>query len=474
MTSSGGTEPRRTDSLQGIGASPGVAIGHAFLLDRKRVKTPHYRLETSQVDHELMRFKTAVELSDHQLTEVKEKLEKREGKEHALIIEAHRLMLHDPMLTEEVRKLIRTDWINAEWATRRAVRRIKAQFGKIEDEYFRERRGDVDFVGDRLNPEPHGPGGRRPRARDRDPRGRHHHRARALPDGGLAAPRPGPVRRFCDRCRRPHLPHRDCGPGAQVPGVVGARPASERIANGDSVALDGSRGLVVIRPTDEQVLLFREAMRRREQADLELSRLRHLPCVSEDGHRTQLLSNIEFVEEVKPALDHGAEGIGLFRTEFLYLQREQTPSEEEHLEAYRTVLQAMGKRPVTIRTVDLGGDKISALDRLRRGEKEQNPALGLRALRFCLKHRDMFAVQLRALLRASVFGHLRIMFPMVSGLREPAGGQGDPGGDPGRAGAPGGGRGRRGSRGDHDRDPLCGDGGRLAGARVRLLLHRDQ
>jgi phosphoenolpyruvate-protein phosphotransferase (PTS system enzyme I) len=204
----------------------------------------------------------------------------------------------------------------------------------------------------------------------------------------------------------------------EVPGVVGAAVASDRIATGDLVAIDGARGMVVIHPTDEQVRLFREAIRREIESENALGRLRDLPCTQQDGRRIGLLANIEFKDEVPHALAHGAEGVGLFRTEFLYLGKERAPSEDEHYQAYRGVLELMGDRPVIIRTLDLGGDKIAALDASLRKEKEQNPALGLRALRFCLKHRDVFRVQLRALLRASVHGKLRIMFPMVSNIQE--------------------------------------------------------
>ena len=204
----------------------------------------------------------------------------------------------------------------------------------------------------------------------------------------------------------------------EIPAVVGSGNASERIAPGDLIALDGAQGLVVINPTDDQLRLFREAQRRRTESDQALARLRDLPCASLDGRRLQLLGNLEFHEEAPRLFAHGAEGVGLFRTEFLYLGRDHAPTEEEHFAAYCAVMQAMGNRPVTVRTVDLGGDKISALDRMRRSEKELNPALGLRALRFCLKHRDVFRTQLRAMLRASVFGDMRIMLPMVSGVPE--------------------------------------------------------
>lgn len=410
-------KPRKTETLLGIGASSGVTVGRAFLLNRKRVKTPHYRLEDKDVETELMRFKTAVELSDHQLEEVKEKLEHSEGKEHALIVEAHRLMLQDPLLCDEIRRIIRDERANAEWAVRRAVRKIKQQFGQIEDEYFRERRADVDFVGDRLVRNLMGQvvdvldGPEIPEdaiivAHELSPS-----------DAALLL-RHGRCQGFVTDLGGQTSHTAIVARAREIPGVVGSGIASDRIATGDLVALDGGRGMVVIHPTDEQVRLFREAIRRQIDSEAALGRLRDLPCTQLDGRRIQLLANIEFKEEVPHALAHGAEGVGLFRTEFLYLGKERTPNEEEHYEAYRAVLEQMGDRPVIIRTVDLGGDKIAALDASLRKEKEQNPALGLRALRFCLKHRDVFRVQLRAMLRASVHGKLRIMFPMVSNILE--------------------------------------------------------
>jgi phosphotransferase system enzyme I (PtsI) len=408
---------RKTETLHGIGASPGVAVGRAFLLNRKKVKTPRYDLPEKEIESELMRFKTAVELSDYQLGEVKERLEQSEGREHALIVEAHRMMLNDPMLIDEVRRIIRTDRTNAEWATRRAVRKIKQQFEKLEDEYFRERRADVDFVGDRLI---RNLLGQVVDALD----------GPAIPEDAVIvchelSPSDAALLLQAGKCAGfitdlgGHTSHTAIvARSRQIPGVVGAAVASERINAGDLVAIDGGRGMVVIAPTEEQVSLFREALRREIESEAALARLRELPCTQLDGRRLQLCANIEFKEEVPGALSHGAEGVGLFRTEFLYLGKQSAPTEEEHVEAYRAVLAQMGDRPVIIRTVDLGGDKIAQLDHSLRREKEQNPALGLRALRFCLKHRDVFKVQLRALLRASVHGKMRIMFPMVSNIQE--------------------------------------------------------
>lgn len=200
----------------------------------------------------------------------------------------------------------------------------------------------------------------------------------------------------------------------ETPAVVGTGRASEQISPGDLIALDGTRGLVIVNPSDEQLALFRETMRRHLASEQVALKTRDMPAVTPDGYRVRLYGNIEFAEEIPSVLSHGAEGIGLFRTEFLFLGRDAQPTEEEHYRCYRQVLESMRGRPVTIRTVDLGGDKMPG----KRHEREPNPALGLRAIRFCLRNREMFRIQLRGLLRASVHGNLRIMFPLISGLSE--------------------------------------------------------
>jgi phosphotransferase system enzyme I (PtsI) len=200
----------------------------------------------------------------------------------------------------------------------------------------------------------------------------------------------------------------------EVPAVVGAGRASEAIRSGDLVAVDGTRGLVLVNPTEPQLALFRETMRRHLETEATALKTAELEAVTTDGYRVKLNGNIEFPEEIPSLLAHGAEGIGLYRTEFLFLNRTEAPSEDEHYKAYKEVLESMRGRPVTIRTLDLGGDKVPG----KKPEREANPAMGLRAIRYCLHHREMFRVQLRALLRASVHGNLRIMFPLISGASE--------------------------------------------------------
>ncbi len=405
--------------LAGIGASPGVALGRAHVIERTRVSYPKHHLPTDEeIEREQMRLKTAIELSDHQLEELKDKLSQQDAGEHALILEAHRMLLRDPMLADEAKKVIRQDRINAEWAVRRVIRKLKSVFENMEDEYFRERKADIGFVGDRLVRNLLGqvvdvdveqeqiPPGAIIVAHDLTPA-----------DASMLLKR-GRIAGFVTDVGAQTSHTAIVARAREIPGVVGAARASEQIKRGDLIALDGVQGTVVVNPTDEQVQLFQEAMRRHLATEQAMLRTRDLPTVSTDEVRLHLVGNMEFGEEVPSLLAHGAEGVGLYRTEFLFLGREDPPSEEEHFRAYKAVLEQMQGRPVTIRTMDLGADKVPRGAAGKRREREPNPALGLRAMRYCLKNRDLFMAQLRALLRASVHGNLRIMFPMISGLSE--------------------------------------------------------
>jgi phosphotransferase system enzyme I (PtsI) len=401
-----------TLNLKGIGASPGVAVGHAFILDRKRVRTPKLRLAEAEVDPERMRMKTALDLSDRQLSELKEQISRTEGPEHALILEAHRLMLHDPMFVDEVNRLIVEDRINAEWAVRRVARKLKHLFDNIPDEYFRERRSDVEYVADRVvrnllgqvvDEEVTLPDHAVVVAHDLSPA-----------DAALMA-RTGRVAGFVTDLGGQTSHTAIVARARSTPAVVGAGRASEQISPGDLVAMDGTRGVVLVNPTEDQLALFHETMRRHQESEARALEAKDLPAQSTDGYRMRLVGNIEFPEEIQSLLEHGAEGIGLYRTEFMFLDRKSPPTEEEQYRAYRQVLEMMGNRPVTIRTLDLGGDKMPGKGK---HEKEPNPAMGLRAIRYCLAHRELFRVQLRALLRASVHGNMRLMFPLICGMSE--------------------------------------------------------
>lgn len=398
--------------FSGIGASPGVAVGHAFVLDARKVRYPKVKLQSDEVQPEVLRFKTSIELSDRQLQDLKGKLAHDEvGADHALILEAHRMMLHDPMFLVEVQRLINSESINSEWAVRRVAKRLRHQFDNLDDEYFRERRSDVDFVADRVvrnllgqtvDEEVSVPPDAVVVAHDISPA-----------DAAMLV-KTGRVAAFVTDLGGQTSHTAIVARARETPAVLGCGKISEQVRTGDLLAVDGTRGLVLVNPTEPQLALFRETMRRNLASEASALKTAELEATTLDGVKVQLNGNMEFPEEVPSLLAHGAQGIGLYRTEFLFLNRNTAPTEEEHYQCYRQVLQAMGNRPVTIRTLDLGGDKVPG----KKPEREVNPAMGLRAIRYCLQHREMFRVQLRALLRASVHGNLRVMFPLISGLSE--------------------------------------------------------
>ncbi|MDF1561614.1 MAG: phosphoenolpyruvate--protein phosphotransferase [Deltaproteobacteria bacterium] len=397
---------------QGVGAAAGIAVGRAFIVDRRRVRTPKYHLEPDAIEGEILRLETALKLSEHQLDHIYEKLKAdgAAGEEHLLILEAHRLMLRDEMLVTTVRHLIHEDAINAEWAIRRTVRKIKKIFDDIDHEYFRERRGDVDFVGDRIV---------------RNLMGQVVDVDEAPPEDAVVVahdlspadtvvlgrfPIQGIVTDVGTATSHSAIVARALG----IPAVVGCGDITERAGQGDVVVVDGTHGVAIVTPTPDEIDSYRRARNQHLAQEKALLANRDLPAETTDGHRVHLYGNIEFTAEVPVVCDHGGEGIGLYRTEFLYLGRRDLPSEEEHYRAYAEILTALSPRPVTIRTFDLGGDKVPYTGR----RQEPNPAMGLRALRLCLKEPEILHTQLRAMLRASVHGNLSIMFPMVSGLSE--------------------------------------------------------
>ncbi|TMA26874.1 MAG: phosphoenolpyruvate--protein phosphotransferase [Deltaproteobacteria bacterium] len=392
--------------LTGIPASPGVAIGRVFPVDRRRARVPRYHIQPDQIESEIARLDEAVQEAVKQLAQIKQSLGEGEQEE---ILDAHGMMANDPTMLEGAKQLIREELLNAEWATRRVVREMSEKMGA--DGYLAERRADLDEVCDRIV---HNLIGEKPMsavlpaepsvivAYDLATAD-----AAVLLASGKAL---GLVTDFGSKTSHTAILAR----AMEVPCVVGAGQASEIAKAGDLIAVDGGTGEVLVSPDKDEVLRFEMARAEAEFREASLLEDRDLPAVTLDGRRVCLYANIEFPEEVPSVLAHGGEGVGLYRTEFLYLNREELPTEEEHYTAYAAILERMEKKPVVIRTVDLGGDKLPVGHR----SHEPNPALGLRAVRFTLRHPQLFRTQLRALLRASTHGDLRIMLPMIAAVGE--------------------------------------------------------
>jgi len=392
--------------LVGIPASPGVAIGRVYPVDRRRARVPRYHVQPEQVEEEIARLDRAVKESVQQLQLIRKNL--GEG-EQGDILDAHRMMAGDPTLLAGAKQLIRDELLNAEWAMRRVVREVSEKMGS--DGYLAERRADLDEVCDRIV---HNLIGEKPILTVL-PEGESVVVAFDLPTAEAAVllssgKVKGLVTDFGSKTSHTAILAR----ALEVPCVVGAGQASEIARAGDLIALDGSTGEVLLSPDPDEILRFEAAGAAAKSREAQMLEERDLPAVTLDGRRVQLHANIEFPEEVPSVLAHGGEGVGLYRTEFLYLNREELPSEEEHYAAYAQILTKMAPRPVTIRTLDLGGDKLPFGHR----SHEPNPALGLRAIRFTLKHPQLFRTQVRALLRASAHGELRIMLPMIAAVGE--------------------------------------------------------
>ncbi len=397
---------------KGIPAASGIAFGRAYLVDRRRLKVPKRRLVgDAEIDAEIERFRRALDASDRQLERIKHKIEAQEA-DHYNIITAHQLILHDEHLVDETIRNIRDRSINAEWALRKTVEHIKGIFEAVEDDYFRERRSDVEFVGERVlrnllgydtNVTP--PPDAVVVANDLSPADTAQiYRAAVagvLTDAGGRTSHTAIIAR-----------------AHEVPCVVGLESITSLVSNGDLLIVDGTRGVVVIKPTPEMVAEYRERARREAAAGAALEAIRDLPAETVDGHAILLRANIDHLNEIPGALGHGARGIGLFRTEYMFVGSDEMPSEDAHYEHAVAVMKQMPGEPVIFRTIDFGADKVTRL--LPTSHAEANPAMGLRSVRLCLTPavKGIFRSQIRGLLRASARGKLKIMFPMISGVHE--------------------------------------------------------
>jgi phosphoenolpyruvate-protein phosphotransferase (PTS system enzyme I) len=406
----------------GQAVSRGVAIGRAVLIASSRVDVAHYYIDELRVEPEIDRLRQARDVVAAELSTLKRDLPIEAPAELPALLDVHLMLLHDEALTGATKQWIRTRHYNAEWALSAQLEVMARQFDEMDDEYLRERKADLEQVVERM--------------------------LRALSRAGPLLPASASMHGNEDPLV---LIANDIAPAdmlqfkgsvfsgfvtdvggktshsaivarsMDIPAVVGAREASRLIRQDDWIVIDGDAGVVVVDPSPIVLEEYRFRQRQSELERARLHRLRHMPSVTLDGEAVELLANIELPRDAPVALDSGAVGIGLFRSEFLFMNRDgELPSEEEQFEAYRGVVEAMRGLPVTIRTVDIGADK--PLDRLTvqelRHEYGLNPALGLRAIRWSLAEPAMFRQQLRAILRASAFGKVRLLLPMVAQLSE--------------------------------------------------------
>ncbi|MEZ6126109.1 MAG: phosphoenolpyruvate--protein phosphotransferase [Planctomycetaceae bacterium] len=397
----------------GIAVSPGLVVGPALVLGSEDFRIPRRFVSRDVVDVELQRFRTALEQVCHDIEEHEILVGEQLGSQYAAIFSAHLLMARDPRLIGEVESLIRDQSLSPEYAVSRTLRGFAEQMQNLGDQYLADRALDIFDLEKRLLRELLG--------ESREELSNLTEKviilAHDLTPGETAMLNPEFVLGFATEVGG-HTSHTAILAGAlEIPAVVGLGRCLAGVSGGETVILDGDHGHVVINPDEATMTRFRQSQARSIAVRQRLENLEDSEARTQDGERVEVYGNIEFPEEVEQCVRRGADGVGLYRTEFLYLGGNREPTEDDHYDAYCRVLQACGDRPVVIRTLDIGADKVPARIR-HRFAQGQNPMLGLRSIRLSLQSTPLFKVQLRAILRAAVHGTARIMFPLVSSLLE--------------------------------------------------------
>jgi phosphotransferase system enzyme I (PtsI) len=399
------------ERLQGIAVSPGVAIGEALVVDHEGFRIPRRFLPRDAVEEELARLDKAMVAAAGEVERNRDRVAKELGDEYAAIFSAHLQMLHDHRLRSEIEEMIRTRHYSPEYSVSRALRKYAKVFQSLGGEYMAERANDIFDIEKRILRNLLGKS-RQELAQVTSPVLVLAHN---LTPSETANLNPQFVMGLVTEIGGPGSHTAIVAEGLGIPAVVGVGRFLTDVSGGDTIIIDGDQGQVILHPDEETLARYRHEVEEQRSLATKLESLRDLPAVTTDGATIQLLGNIEFPAEVQQCEERGADGIGLYRTEFLYLGRDDDPPEEAHYAAYREVAEAMVGKPVVMRTLDLGADKMRMLPD---PEDERNPFLGLRSIRLALRNRDMFRVQLRAILRASTTKNVRIMFPLIATMLE--------------------------------------------------------
>lgn len=401
--------------LRGLGVSPGIALGEPVVHETRPIAVLRIPIATDSVDGEVERFRNAIRETVQRIQSHQERAVQKMGEEYAAIFEAHRLIASDPSLSDPVEHIIRSHRVNAEWALDQVVEKLVARFESFGDAHLADRKLDVLDVAHQILHALRGVDLRRLEELDRPV---------ILVSDDL--PPSQAVQLPLDRILGFAL--ETGGPTAHttiiarsfgIPVIVGVHGVCEAARSSRRLAVDGFEGRVVIDPNPAEIAEYQSRQRDYQEQQAQLSQMRVMPTVTRDGHQLELYANIDLPVELDQALHWNVSGVGLYRSEFLYMKMSPAlPSEEEHLETYRNLVARMEGRPVTIRTYDLGGKKLG---REVMGNHEANPVMGLRGIRLCLRKREFFVVQLRALLRVAgehPQGRVRVMFPLISGVEE--------------------------------------------------------
>ena len=414
LSSSSSESLSSTLCLYGQGVVRGYAIGRAVVMSAAALEVAHYRLAPGDIQGEQQRFSQAVETAVRDLHQMADALPGDAPRELGVLLSVHAMLLQDPMLVQSVCQLIADRQYNAEWALTTQGQALAEQFAAMDDDYLRERSADVRQVIERVLRVLSGSGHWLPNLDAVDFDGSLIVVARDISPADMMRLRGGKFAAFLTDLGGATSHTAIVARSMNVPAVVGMGWVRTLVRDGDQLIVDGLNGMVLVNPPASVLAEYRERQSAFQRERDELKALRFAPAVTLDGVRIRMEANVELPEEAADALAAGAEGIGLFRSEFLFMGRRELPGEDEQYEAYASAVRTMAGRPVTIRTLDIGADKT--LD----GEATvaANPALGLRAIRYCLANPELFNTQLRALLRAARHGPVRVLFPMISHLQE--------------------------------------------------------
>ena len=400
-------------TLHGTPVSSGIAIGRVYLLERDKIHVAKRQVRDEHVEREIVRFKAAVKTASDELSRIKESIPDDEVRKHAFIIDAHLLMLQDEYFSGDVVEIIRKQHVNAEWALELVVSKFLSNFDKVEDPYLRERGQDLNHIYQRLLRTMV-----KGKASGVDAKGIRGKVIIVAPDLSPADTIQldlhkvsGFVTDVGGRTSHTSIVAR----ALEIPAVVGLGSVTAIARNNDTVIIDGDEGVVIINPTTEVQKAYLAKQARLNAQRKEFLRIARLKAETKDGFKIRVGANIELLAEMDIVERYGADGVGLYRTEYIYLSRKTLPTEMDHYHIYRKLAENRAVKYTTIRTLDLGGDKFASKIEV---PKEINPAMGLRAIRLCIKEMELFKAQLRGLLRASAYGPLRVLFPMVSGIDE--------------------------------------------------------
>ena len=397
--------------LKGIPAAPGIIVGKAYIFGKEDLSVEKNDITEDQVPLEISRFEDALIQTRQEIIALQKKIAQEMGSEHGEVFDAHLLVLEDRMLIEEVISRVKKEKLGIDYIFSEVLKRYASVFSRIEDEYLKERISDINDVGRRILRNLLG----KKRKGLSDLEEEVVVVAHDLSPSDTATMHKNKVIGFVTDIGGKTSHTAIMAKSLEIPAVVGLEIGTERIKNGDKIIVDGSSGVVIVAPDPDTLKKYEVQEKKIRGLSEHLVAIKDLPAQTKDGRLVSLAANIEFPEEIPTVLQHGADSVGLYRTEYFYMNRNGLPTEDEQFEAYKNLGPSFGDKPVIVRTLDLGGDKfISQFDL----PKEMSPFMGWRAIRFCLARPDVFKTQLRAILRASAFGNLKIMFPMISGIEE--------------------------------------------------------